>query len=117
MKATISLFVWFTIASGLIVASNAQPATKPLVPLKVSIGEVTDTRTTGSFNSECKLELKFTGDAASDAAAVRQVLVKKVIDELERDLNREDAFDSFGSSSSGQRGGALRAQIRVRNPS
>ncbi len=117
MKVITRLSVWVTLAPLLTIALNAQTATKQLVPVNVSIGDVTDNRTTGSFNSECKVELKFTGDAANDAATVRQVRLKKAIDELGRDLNREDAFDSFGSSSSGQRTGALKAQVRVRNPS
>ena len=44
------------------------PAQQPLVVEAsgaASVGEVTDSRTTGSFNAECKVELKFTGDAAS----------------------------------------------------
>jgi hypothetical protein len=104
-------FSWALISS-----LNAQQP-KSFVPVKVSVGDITDSRTTGSFNSECKLELKFLGDAASDATTVRQVRVIKAIDELGRDLTRADSSDSFGSSSSGQRNGALKSEIRLRNPS
>lgn len=85
--------------------------------INVSVGDVSDNRTTGGFSSECKLELKFTGDAASDAAAVRQVRVKKAIDELGRDLNRSDSHESFHSLNSGQRNGVLKTELSLRNPS
>ena len=89
----------------------------PHQTVNVSIGDVTDNRTTGSFFSECKLELKFTGDAATDAATVRQVRVKKAVDELGRDLTRDDNRDSFSSFSSSQRNGVLKTDLRLRNPS
>jgi hypothetical protein len=85
--------------------------------INVAVGEVSDNRTTGAFFSECKLELKFTGDAASDAAAVRRVRVKKAIDELGRDLSRSDSEESFHSFNSGQRNGVLKTELRLRNPS
>jgi hypothetical protein len=79
---------------------------------------VTDNRTTSSFSSECKLELKFTGDAAADAGTVRRVRVTEALDELGRDLRlgKEDNDSSslFGSSRSG---GALKAEVKLRNPS
>ena len=95
----------------------AQTAAKQPVPVKVIVGDVADNRSTGSFNSECKLELKFTGDAANDAASVRQVRIKKAVDELGRDLTRDETSDSFGSSGFGQRSGALKTELRLRNPS
>ncbi|HWX19465.1 MAG TPA: hypothetical protein VN578_06115 [Candidatus Binatia bacterium] len=95
----------------------AQTPPKQPVPVRVSVGDVTDNRTTGSFNSECKLELKFTGDAATDAVSVRKVRLKKAVDELGRDLARDDASDPFGSSGFGQRSGGLKTELRLRNPS
>src|SRR5437867_818203 len=53
----------------------AQNAPKPPTPVRASVGDVTDNRTTSSFSSECKLEIKFTGDAAADAGTVRRVRV------------------------------------------
>lgn len=96
---------------------QAQNAIKQPVPVKASVGDIADNRTTGPFNSECKVELKFTGDAATDAASVRQVRVSKAVDELGRDLTREETPDSFGSSGFGQRSGALKTEVRLRNPS
>jgi hypothetical protein len=97
-------------------ATPAAPAA-PVQTINASVGDVSDNRTTGSFTSECKLELKFTGDAASDAAAVRQVRVNRAIDDLGRDLARSDSQDSFPSFDSGQRNGVLKTQLRLRNPS
>lgn len=98
-------------------ALHAQNAVKQPVAVKASVGEVTDNRTTGSFNSECKLELKFTGDAAADASSVRQVRVKRAVDELGRELTRTDDSDSFGSTLSGRSSGVPKAMVRLRNPS
>jgi len=115
MRSRRSLYVW-TVLAVAACATVAAPAGPPKT-INVSVGDVTDNRTTGSFSSECKLELKFTGDAASDAAAVRQVRVKKAIDDLGRDLTRNDSQDSFHSFNSGQRNGVLKTELRLRNPS
>ena len=89
----------------------------PAQTISASVGDVTDNRTTGSFSSECKLELKFTGDAASDAADVRQVRVKKAIDDLGRDLGLSDSQEFFHSLNSGHKNGVLKTELRLRNPS
>jgi hypothetical protein len=97
---------------------HAQSVPKSPTPLHASVGDVTDNRTTSSFSSECKLELKFTGDAASDAGTVRRVRVTEALDESGRDLRSgkedNDSSSSFGSSRSG---GALKAEVKLRNPS
>lgn len=107
---------WFALP----LALCAQPAARPLTPVNATVSEVTDNRTTGSFKSECKIELKFTGDAAADAASVRQVHLKKAVDELGRDLIPADDADSFhaglGSLGSG-RSGVLKTELTLRNPS
>src|SRR6266498_4645395 len=75
----------------------AADAHKSPTPVRASVGDVTDNRTTGSFSSECKIELKFTGDAASDAGTVRRVRVTEALDELGRDL-RPGKEDNDSSS-------------------
>jgi hypothetical protein len=102
-------------AAALTLSLHAADAPKPTV--NASVGDVTDSRTTGSFFSECKLELKFTGDAASDASTVRQVRVKKAVDDQGRDLSRNDERDSFSSFNSSQHNGVLKTDLRLRNPS
>jgi hypothetical protein len=111
-----SLYVCTVLAAAACTTSEAIAA--PAQTINASVGDVTDNRTTGSFSSDCKLELKFTGDVASDAATVRQVRVTKAIDDLGRDLNRSDSEDSFHSSfNSSQRNGVLKTELRLRNPS
>src|SRR5882762_5151942 len=100
MKVITRLCLWTIIAPAFAIALHAQNTAKQPVPVKVSVGDVTDNRTTGSFNSECKIELKFTGDAAADASSVRQVRVTKAVDELGRDLVPKEKENSFGGSSS-----------------
>ncbi len=91
---------------------------KSPTPVRASVGEVTDTRSTGSFFSECKVELKFTGDAAADAGTVREVQITEALDELGRDLKPSTAEDaavrSFGTSRSG---GTLKTEVKLKNPS
>ena len=116
MKSISLICVWAAITPFFSILHAQSPARQP-VAIKASVGDVTDNRTTGAFNSECKLELKFTGDAAADASSVRQVRVKQAVDELGRDLTRTSDPDPFGFSSSGRSSGALKAELKLRNPS
>src|SRR5215471_4044722 len=115
MRTICSPYIWTVLAVA--ACATLVAAGGPTQTINVSVGDVSDNRSTGSFGSECKLELKFTGDAASDAAVVRQVRVKKAIDELGRDLSRSDSQESFHSFNSGQRNGVLKTELRLRNPS
>jgi hypothetical protein len=85
--------------------------------VRASVGEITDNRTTGAFNAECKVELKFTGDPAADAARVLQVRVTKAVDELGRDITPKADDDSSGFGNSGSSASTLRAEVKLRNPS
>lgn len=98
--------------------ADAQEGAKPSSALHAIVGDVTDNRTTGAFNSECKVEIKFTGDAAADAADVHQVHVTKAVDETGRDLvpkDKSEHFSNFGFHN--HQNGALRTEIALRNPS
>ncbi|HEV2392835.1 MAG TPA: hypothetical protein VG146_10790 [Verrucomicrobiae bacterium] len=108
------LFVLLTLP----VSADAQSRDKSQTPLRASVGEVSDNRTTGAFNSECKIELKFTGDPAADAGSVRRVRVTEATDELGRDLiiKNEDELSS-ASFNSGHSSGALKTDVKLRNPS
>lgn len=93
-------------------------AGKSPTPVKASVGDVTDNRTTGSFFSECKVELKFMGDAAADAGTVRQVRITEALDELGRDLKLStDDEGSPRSFSSSRSSGALKTEVKMKNPS
>jgi hypothetical protein len=86
--------------------------------IQTSVGDVTDNRTTGSFNAECTVELKFTGDAAVDAGTVRQVRLSEATDEVGRNLiSKEDAQSSSHSFDSEDSSGALKTDVKLRNPS
>jgi hypothetical protein len=111
-----SAYAALSLALAVSFSLHAGDAPRPSV--NASVGDVTDTRTTGSFFAECKLELKFTGDAANDAATVRQVRVTKAVDDQGRDLTKkDDDRQSFSSFSSGRRQGVLKTDLRLRNPS
>jgi hypothetical protein len=114
VKSIAIVCLWATLS----ITLQAQDATKQPVAIRASVGDVTDNRTTGTFNSECKIELKFTGDAAADASSVRQVRVTKAVDEIGRDLVPKESENSFGASSSfGRRSGTLQGELKLRNPS
>ena len=104
-----------TILLALPIAVNAQSPSAP--PIQVNVGDVTDNRTTSPF-SECKVQLKFTGDAAADAQSVRRVQLTEATDSTGRDLipKKDDDMSShfmgFGQSS-----GALSTEVKLRNPS
>jgi hypothetical protein len=64
------------------------------------------------------VELKFTGDAAADAGTVRQVRVTEALDELGRDLKLStDDDNSPRSMSSSRSSGALKTEVKLKNPS
>jgi len=96
----------------------AQTEEKSAPQIQVNVGDVTDNRTTSAFNSECKVELKFTGDAAADAQSVRRVQLTEATDTTGRDLvpkaNDENSPRPFGF---GQSSGALSTEVKLRNPS
>jgi hypothetical protein len=97
---------------------NAQTSGKSPTPIQATVGDVTDTRTTGMFNSECKVELKFTGDAAADAGSVRQVRLTEATDEVGRDLIlKEDNEHSSFAFPPGHSSGVLKSEVKLRNPS
>jgi len=96
-------------------ATRAQILSAP--PIPVNVGDITDNRTTSPF-SECKVELRFTGDAAADAQSVRRVQLAEATDSTGRDLipngvpENAPHFMGFGSSS-----GARTTEVKLRNPS
>ena len=98
------------------IAANAQEQSPP--PIQVSVGDVTDNRTTGAFSSECKVELKFTGDAAADAQSVRRVQLTEATDTTGRDLiPKKDDENSSHFMNFGQSSGTLSTEVKLRNPS
>ena len=98
------------------IAATAQQQSPP--PIQVSVGDVTDNRTTGAFASECKVGLKFTGDAAADAQSVRRVQLTEATDSTGRNLiPRSENQDFPQLMGFGQSSGALSTEVKLRNPS
>ena len=98
------------------IAANAQEQSPP--PIQVSVGDVTDNRTTGAFASECRVGLKFTGDAAADAQSVRRVLLTEATDSTGRNLiPRSENQDFQQLMGFGQSSVALSTEVKLRNPS
>ncbi len=96
----------------------AQTAAKSPTPVQASVGEVTDNRSTVSAFAQCKVELRFTGDAAADAGTVRQVHITDAVDELGRDLKLKNDDDMASRLfNPGHSGGALKTEVKLRNPS
>ena len=99
-------------------AAIAQTEEKSAPQIQVNVGDVTDNRTTSAFNSDCKVELKFTGDAAADAQSVRRVLLTEAADTTGRDLiPRSENQDFPQLMGFGQSSGALSTEVKLRNPS
>ena len=119
MRLTRSLAFVSAVNLGLLPAvARGQSAGKPAVRVQAAVGDVTDNRTTGSFFSECKVEVKFTGDAAADAATVRRVRLTEAVDEVGRDLRPEGGEEtSSGFFSPGHSSGALKTEVKLKNPS
>ncbi|MBA3845866.1 MAG: hypothetical protein H0X45_04400, partial [Planctomycetes bacterium] len=53
--------------------------------VQITVGDVVDSRTTGKFFANCKVELKPIGDAVAEASGLR-VRVTAAIDDTGRDL-------------------------------
>jgi hypothetical protein len=113
-------FVWTCLviltAGSAVLEAQSNETSSALI--QASAGDVTDNRTTGAFNSECTVELKFTGDAAADAGTVRQVRLAEAVDDLGRDLipKKTDA-SPVQPFSFNQGGDVLKYDVKLRNPS
>lgn len=116
MKSSGLLMAGAAMASVFAATLHAAGTAKKPVQVHAIVNDVTDTRSTGSFNSRCTLALTFTGDAVADASRVLRVRVTKAEDDLGRDLvSKQD--DSFEYASSGRWSSTLKAQLQLRNPS
>ena len=84
--------------------------------VQVSLGDVTDKRTTGKFFAECEIELHFTGDILADSLGIRTIHAKTAIDDTGRDLRPKDKKDShfFRANQSGS--STLEQKLTLRNP-
>lgn len=97
---------------------GADGATGDGALIRVNVSEINETRSSGPFDSQCRLDLAFTGDAVFDALSVRSIKIDQAVDELDRDLTpRKTAEAPSGSMSISRFGGALKGQLTLRAPS
>jgi len=84
--------------------------------VQVSLGDVTDKRTTGKFFAECEIDLHFTGDILADSFGIRTIHVKIATDDTGRNLIPKDKKSSnfFHANQSG--GSTLEQKLTLRNP-
>lgn len=84
--------------------------------VRVSVGDVTDTRTTGQFFGGLEVELVAVGDAVYDVESFRAV-VDSATDDTGRNLVKEDEddpdFSSFGLSNNPNQ---VKADVKLKNP-
>ena len=90
-------------------------ATAHAADIRLSVGEVKDSRTTGQFFSELELKLKLTGD---DVPAIRGVrtIVTRAVDGTGRNILKKAEktadFESFSDAVSGQ----TAVTLKLKNP-
>ncbi len=103
----------------LVYTADAQvPAKKPAAFYAV-MGDVSDNRTTSRISSRCTIELKFLGDATTDAMDVVRVRVIRAEDDLKRDLVWTETENPRAHLDSDFKRdlGPLRAHVTLRSPS
>ncbi len=99
----------------IIAAALLCSATAHAADIRISVGEVKDSRSTGQFFNELELKLRLTGD---DVPAIRGVktIVTKAVDGTGRNiLNKEEKaadFESFSDAVSGR----TAVTLKLKNP-
>lgn len=85
--------------------------------VEITLGDVTDTRTTGELFSGCEVEIKVMGDAVANSLGIRAVRVHSALDDTGQSLLKEDSeMPSFFDRST-QDKNTLREKITLKNPS
>lgn len=83
--------------------------------VRVSVGEVKDTRSTGKFFNELEIQLKLTGDDVPEVKGVKAT-VNKAVDSTGRNILKKEerpaGFDSFREPASGQ----AEVTLKLKNP-
>ena len=84
--------------------------------VQVTLGDVTDKRTTGKFFAECEVELRFTGDLLADSLGVHTIHVKTAVDDTGRDLipKEKSSTPFFQANKTGQ--SSVEQKVTLRNP-
>jgi hypothetical protein len=86
MKILLRLLITVTLGIWVTLSACAQALLKSPKYVQTVIGDVSDSRTTAKYNSQCIIGLKFIGDATADAADVIRLRPTKAMDNLNRNL-------------------------------
>lgn len=105
-----ALLVW---ACALVCASSLAHAQQ------VSVREVTDKRTTGTFFPGMDIKLSVVGAGLADSKGLRRIKVDKATDDTGRNLVREERFSKtpFDAEVVSPKGDALDFELSLANPS
>lgn len=82
-------------ASLMLLATPAISADAATPSARVTLGDITDTRTTGQFFAGLKVELKLSGDAVFDAYGIGKPVFTIAKDDTGRSLIKEDKRESL----------------------
>jgi len=83
--------------------------------IRVSVGEVKDTRTTGQFFAELELKLKIMGDIMADAKGLK-VRITKAIDDTGRNLLKDEEDKADFTKPDGYNIGQAEIAVKLKNP-
>jgi len=109
MKLNASLFIPLIILLLTFNILNAQE-------VKVKVGEVKDSRTTGEFFAGLEVELKFIGDILVKAQSIKCTL-NNAVDETDRDLIKEEERVSEFTDINQDSPGRADITVKLKNPS
>ena len=86
---------------------------------QVSVREITDKRTTGTFFPGMDIKLSVVGAGLADSKGLRRVKLDKAIDDTGRNLLREEKFSKtpFDGEVTSPKGDALDFELSLANPS
>jgi hypothetical protein len=101
---------------GGLLSVHGQVAPKQLVPVRATVADVSDYRTTEDAGGRCMVGLRFTGDAAAEAMDILRINLKTAQDDLNRDLI-QNATQPNMEFLDGRRKGLVRSSVALRNPS
>ncbi len=109
MKLNAGLFIPFISLLLIFNILNAQE-------VKVKVGEVKDSRTTGEFFAELEIQLIFIGDILENAKSLKCIL-NTATDETERDLIKDSERISEFTDVDEETPGRANVAVKLKNPS
>jgi len=85
--------------------------------IRVLVTSVMDMRSTSDSMPRCQVQLKFSGDAVSDALGIREIRITAAVDDTGRDLRASPDRMRLGSRFSGGPARQLAQMAELANPS